>query len=179
MTQKTPRDFGFLRSRWCGATLVLLLRERHDLTVSRETVRRGLHRSPVVYRRPRPVLGPTDPEKEAKLAKLRKLVAELPADETIVWQDEVEIQTNPKSGRMWMLKGPQATVATPGTNRKRHLSGSFPWRTGQVFVIEAAPKQGATASCSSSTWTTCGGSCGVPARSTFCVTMRAATRVWR
>ena len=31
---------------------------------------------------------------------------------------------------------------TPGTNKKRHLSGSIPWRTGQVFVTEAAPKQG-------------------------------------
>ena len=133
VTQKTPRDFGFLRSRWCCATLVLLLHERHDLVVSQETVRRWLRRSHVVYRRPRPVVGPTDPERETKMAKLRKLVAELSEDETLVWQDEVEIHTNPKIGRMWMLKGQQATVATPGTNRKRHLSGSIHWRTGQVF----------------------------------------------
>src|SRR5437764_8922156 len=29
VTQKTPRDFGFLRSRWCCATVVLLPREQH------------------------------------------------------------------------------------------------------------------------------------------------------
>jgi putative transposase len=145
VTQKTPRDFGFLRSRWCCATVVLLLRERHDLTVSRETVRRWLQRSQVVYRRPRPVVGPTDPERQKKLVALRKLVAELPADETVVWQDEVEIHSNPKIGRMWMFKGQQATVTTPGTNRKRHLSGSIHWRTGQVFLTEAAPKQGRNA----------------------------------
>ena len=142
VTQKTPRDFGFLRSRWTCAVLALLLREKHDLSVSRETVRRWLHRSQLVYRRPRPVLGPTDAQKQTKLAPLRKLLEELPADETVLWQDEVEIHTNPKIGRMWMLKGQQAEVETPGTNQKRHLSGSIHWRTGQVFVTEAAPKQG-------------------------------------
>jgi hypothetical protein len=29
-----------------------------------------------------------------------------------------------------------------GTDRKRHLAGSIHWRTGQVFLTEAAPKQG-------------------------------------
>jgi transposase len=66
----------------------------------------------------------------------------LPEDETVVWQDEVEVCTNPKIGRMWMPRGRQATVQTPGTNRKRHLAGSIHWRTGQVFVTEAAPDQG-------------------------------------
>jgi putative transposase len=76
------------------------------------------------------------------MAELRKLVATLPEDETLVWQDGVEIHTNPKIGRMWMLKGQQASITTPGTNRKRHLSGSIHWRTGQVFLTEAVPKQG-------------------------------------
>jgi transposase len=59
--------------------------------------------------------------------------------------DEVEIHSNPKIGRIWMLQGQQATVTTPGTNRKRYLSGSIHWRTGQVFLTEAAPKQGRNA----------------------------------
>jgi putative transposase len=145
VTTKAPRDFGFLRSRWACATLVLLLREVHDLSVSRETVRRWLHRGGLVDRRPRPVLGPSDPERQAKLAALRGLLTELPDDETVVWQDEVEVHTNSKVGRMWMLRGQQATVPTPGTNRKRHFSGSIHWRTGQVFVTEVAPKQGRNA----------------------------------
>jgi transposase len=61
VTQHTPRDFGFLRSRWACATVALLLHERHDLTVSRETVRRWLYRGSLVYRRPRPKVGPTNP----------------------------------------------------------------------------------------------------------------------
>jgi putative transposase len=142
VTTKTPRDFGFLRSRWSCAVLALLLRDRHGVTASRETVRRWLHRGTLVYRRPRPVLKPDEEERQAKLAELRKLLEGLPDDETAVWQDEVEIHTNPKIGPMWMLRGQQAEVETPGTNEKRHLSGSIHWRTGQVFLTEAAPKQG-------------------------------------
>src|SRR5215218_9254529 len=43
VTTKAPSDFGFLRSRWSCAVLALLLRERHGVSVSRETVRRMLH----------------------------------------------------------------------------------------------------------------------------------------
>jgi putative transposase len=142
VTTKTPRDFGFLRSRWSCALLALLLRDREGVSASRETVRRWLHRGNLVYRRPRPVLVPDEEERQAKLAELRKLLEGLPDDETAVWQDEVEVHTNPKIGRMWMFKGHQAKVETPGTNTKRHLSGSIHWRTGMVFVTEAAPKQG-------------------------------------
>src|SRR5512135_560286 len=122
--------------------LALMRRERSAGEASRATVRRWLHRGHLVYRRPRPVLKPDEEERQAKLAELRKLLEGLPEDETAVWQDEVEIHTNPKIGRMWMLKGHQAEVETPGTNQKRHLSGSIHGRTGQVFVTEAAPKQG-------------------------------------
>lgn len=142
VTTKTPSDFGFLRSRWSCAVLALLLHEREGVTASRETVRRLLHRGNLVYRRPRPVPPPNEQERQARLAELRALLERLPADETAVWQDEVEVHTNPKIGRMWMLKGKQAIVPTPGTNTKRHLAGSIHWRTGQVFVTEAAPRQG-------------------------------------
>ncbi len=142
VTTQTPSDFGFLRSRWSCVLLAVLLREREGVTASRETVRRWLHRGRLVYRRPRPTLKPNEEERQAKLAELRKMLEGLPDNETAVWQDEVEVHTNPKIGRMWMLVGQQAEVETPGTNKKRHLSGSIHWRTGQVFVTEAAPKQG-------------------------------------
>jgi transposase len=142
VTTKVPRDFGFLRSRWCCEAVALLMLEVHQVEVSRETVRRWLHRGHLVYRRPRPVLGPKDPERQAKLDALRALLAGLPADETAVFQDEVDINTNPKIGSMWMVKGQQATVETPGNNEKRYLSGSIHWRTGQVFLTQGRPKQG-------------------------------------
>ena len=93
----------------------------YRLDVSRETIRRWLHRGEMVYRRPRPVLKPDEEERRAKLAELRQLLAELPDDQTAVFQDEVDINTNPKIGSMWMFKGQQAKVETPGTNQKRYL----------------------------------------------------------
>src|SRR4051795_5760427 len=102
---RKPRDFGFLRSRWCCEAVALLVLREHDGEASRETVRRWLHRGGLVYRRPRPTLGPTDEEREAKLDKLREVLAGLPEDETAVFQDEVDINTNPKIGSMWMGKG--------------------------------------------------------------------------
>jgi len=139
---QAPRDFGFLRSRWCCEAIAFVMLRDHQVEVSRETVRRWLHRGGLVYRRPRPVLGPTDEQREAKLAVLRKLLAELPDDETAVFQDEVDLNTNPKIGSTWMVRGEQAKVETPGNNEKRYISGSIPWRTGQVFSTEGRPKQG-------------------------------------
>jgi putative transposase len=142
VTQKAPRDFGFLRSRWCCEAVAVLMGKLHQVEVGRETVRRWLRRGGLVYRRPRPVLGPTDEQREERLNVLRKLLANLPADETAVFQDEVDINTNPKIGSMWMKRGEQAEVETPGNNEKRYLSGSIHWRTGQVFLTEGKPKQG-------------------------------------
>jgi putative transposase len=142
VTTQAPTAFGFLRSRWCCEAIVILMLELHQVEVSRETVRRWLHRGNLVYRRPRPVLKPKDPDRQAKLEALRKLLAELPEDETAVFQDEVDINTNPKIGSMWMVRGQQAEVETPGDNEKRYLSGSIHWRTGQVFLTEGRPKQG-------------------------------------
>src|SRR5262249_61284095 len=93
----------------------------------------GLHRGALVYGRPRPVLGPTDAQREAKLAALRAMLAGLPAEETAVWEDEVDINTNPEIGRMWMRRNRQAQVPTPGTNQKRYIAGSIHWRNGPVF----------------------------------------------
>jgi putative transposase len=142
VTQRTPREFGFLRSRWSCGTVVILLAEVCHLKVSAETVRRWLHAEKLVWRRPRPVLAPKDPQREEKLRKLRALLANLPADEIAVFEDEVDINTNPKIGAMWMRQGEQAVVETPGNNEKRYLAGSLNWRTGDVILTEGLPREG-------------------------------------
>jgi len=143
VTEKTPRDFGFLRSRWSCATVVLLLCQEQNVRVSAETVRRWLHREQLVWRRPRPVLGPKDPAYAHKLGKIRHLLATLPDDETAVFEDEVDINTLPKIGAMWMPRGQQAEVVTPGVNVKRYLAGSLHWRTGKLLVSSPGTQRNA------------------------------------
>lgn len=137
----TPQDFGFFRSRWSCAVLAVLLWEQEGLRLSAETVRRGLHRQGFVWRRPRPVVGPRDPQYNAKLRRIKQLIAQLPADETVVFQDEVDVHLNPKIGSCWMMRGQQAEVITPGNNEKRHLAGSLHWRTGTLLLSPAGTRR--------------------------------------
>src|SRR5262249_43211650 len=141
--QLTPRAFGFVRSRWCCEVLALLLWRQCQLDVSRETIRRYLHRSGIVWRRPRPVLERRDPRRAEILAALRHLLLHLPDDETAVFEDEVDVQLNPKIGCMWMRRGQQAKVVTPGDNAKCYLAGSLHWRTGKLLTTEGAKRDGA------------------------------------
>lgn len=134
ITEKTPRDFGYFRSRWSCEILAEVLAWETGIRKSAETLRRTLHRLRYVWRRPRPVVGPTDPEYAQKLRKIWRLLRNLPADEVAVFQDEADVNLNPKIGPMWMRKGQQAEVTTPGNNVKRYLAGSLSWRTGQLFV---------------------------------------------
>ena len=170
-----PADFGFLRSRWCCEVVALLMLRLYHLDVSRETIRRWLHRGEMVYRRPRPVPKPDEEERRVKLAELRQLLAELPDDETAVFQDEVDINTNPKIGSMWMFKGQQAKVETPGDNEKRYLAGSIHWRSGQVSSPRASRSRVGMRPCSWPTSTTCGTGCGGTRRSTSSATMPSST----
>jgi putative transposase len=142
VTRRCPTDFGFVRSRWTCAVAALLLWSCYRLAVSRETVRRWLHEADLVWRRPRPVLRRQDPLRQAKLRALRRLLAGLPADEVAVFEDEVDVNLNPKVGSMWMRRGQQAEVETPGDNHKRYLAGSMNWRTGALWVTQGAKRDG-------------------------------------
>ena len=138
----TPRDFGYCRSRWSCATLALVLRDTRRVRASDDTVRRMLRGQGMVWRRPRPVLGPRDARRAWRLRQIRELLRDLPAEEEAVFQDEVDLNLNPEIGCMWMPRGQQAQVVTPGTNVKRYLAGSMSWRTGEL-VETLGPKRDA------------------------------------
>ena len=132
----TPQDFGYFRTRWSCEILSELLLEQESVVCSSETVRRWMQHFGFVWRRPRPIVGPTDPFYDEKMRKIRKLLRGLPANEIAVFQDEVDINLNPKIGSQWMPRGLQAEVETPGNNRKLYLSGSLAWTTGTLLVSE-------------------------------------------
>jgi len=87
------------------------------------------------------VVGPTDPQYDHKLQALRDLLATLPENETALFQDEVDVNLNPKIGSCWMQRGQQAKVVTPGNNEKRHVAGSLHWRTGALLVSQPGKRR--------------------------------------
>ncbi|MFO0815085.1 MAG: IS630 family transposase [Gemmatales bacterium] len=138
-----PHHFGYLRSRWTCSTLVLLLAHEYQVNVSRETVRRYLQHSKVVWRRPRPILRPKDPDYVAKVLIIKLLVNSMPDDKIALFQDEAEVCTNPKIGSLWMPRGQQAAGETPGTNEKQHLFGSLAWNTCRLVTTWAKRRDSA------------------------------------
>jgi putative transposase len=143
LTSKTPEDFGYFRSRWSCETLAEVLAWETSTRLSGETVRRGLRRAGFVWRRPRPVLGRSDPEHARKFREIQQLLLRLRWDEAAVFQDEADVHLNPKIGSCWMERGQQAEVPTPGNNVKRHLAGSLVWRTGTLLLSPAGARRNA------------------------------------
>jgi transposase len=142
---RSPREFRLARSRWSCEAVAAVLAEGPGVRAGRETVRLALRAEGLVWRRPRPVVRRRDPDRDAKLASLRQLLRGLPDGETAVFMDEVEVHTNPKVGCMWMRRGEQAAVETPGDNEKRVLAGSLHWRTGRLVETPGGEKEGRTA----------------------------------
>lgn len=132
----TPQDYGYFRTRWSCEILSEVLFDHNRVTCSGETVRRWMHQLGFAWRRPRPIVGPSDPLYSEKMKRIRRLLHSMPANEVAVFQDEVDINLNPKIGSQWMVRGLQAEVETPGNNRKLYLSGSLVWRTGTLLVSE-------------------------------------------
>jgi putative transposase len=135
--EHSPTEHGWLRSRWSCSLVVLQLFGERALVVSRETVRRTLHRLRFRWRRPRPVPPSKDPEqKRERLQEILKMVRQRAS----FFQDETKLETNPRVGFAWMRKGKQRRLPTPGTNRKVWISGALNFRTGRFHWVTGERK---------------------------------------
>src|SRR5207248_2965537 len=94
----SPTEFRFARSRWSCEAVAVVLREDYRVKVGRETVRRWLRAAGLVWRRPRPVIRPGDPDREHKLRALQSLLHGLPDHETAAFMDEGDVNLNPQVG---------------------------------------------------------------------------------
>jgi putative transposase len=139
--EESPTSHGWLRSRWsCELLAVELFKERATL-LSRETVRRTLHRLGFRWRRPRP-LPPERDSEDRREQKRRRLLDVLSMVEQAgaFFQDETRLETNPKVGFCWMRKGSQRPLRTPGTNRKVWISGALNFKTGRFHWVKGERK---------------------------------------
>jgi transposase len=127
-----PRLSGWCRTRWSCATIALELQARRGVVVSGETVRRWLHEVGWVWKRAKLRAKDDDPQRVAKLARIRYAFEQLRAGVALFFADELDLSLLAKVGSQWTPKGEQVEIITPGTNEKRHLAGALNITTGTI-----------------------------------------------
>ena len=175
LEEGSPVEHGWLRSRWsCKLVALQLLRERLA-EVSRETVRRTLHRLSFRWRRPRPVPPEKDSEEQIK-EKQRRLEDVLQMTEQEAgsfFQDETKLETNPKVGFCWMRKGRQRTL--PRLRGPTARCGLAEHSTFTRGVSIGSPGSAKTTNCSSDYSRSCAASIAATKSCTWQRTTTAAT----
>jgi transposase len=123
----TPRWHGQRRPTWTQELMIKVMYRRGHARVSRTTVGRLLRRLGVRRGTPKPTVRCpwSRRAKAARIRLIRKLIESLPPGEAAVWQDELDVDLNPRIGPDWMLPGTQRKVPTPGKNVKRYLAGAL------------------------------------------------------
>lgn len=135
LLKRAPAAYGWCRTRWSCQALALELKARRGYRTSRETIRRTLHDLGYAWKRARHVARDDDPERIAKLARIRHVVETLPQNAALFFADELDIHLLSKIGYEWMLRGTQREVLTPGTNQKSYLAGALNFMTGRMLHV--------------------------------------------
>ena len=138
----TPQDYFHRRPTWTKALLIQTARRYTGVTVSKTTMGRVL--KAIGARRGR--AKPTAPCPWSKARKTRRiklvhaLIDTLPADQACVWEDEADIDLNPRIGADWTLPGEQRTVMTPGKNVKRYFAAAMDAKTDRLVWVKQEKK---------------------------------------
>ncbi|EAA3641313.1 TPA: IS630 family transposase [Salmonella enterica subsp. enterica] len=140
LVQRSPKDFGWLSSRWSTELLALVINRLFDVTLHRSTLHRYLRQADMVWRRAAPTLKIKDPHYEEKRLVIDQALAQEQTAHPVFYQDEVDIDLNPKIGADWMPKGQQKRIATPGQNQKHYLAGALHSGTGRVHYVSGSSK---------------------------------------
>jgi putative transposase len=104
LVQRSPQDFGWLRSRWSTELLARVVNRLFDISLHPATLYRYLRQAGLVWRRAAPTLKIKDPHYEEKRTIIEQALAQNSADNPVCYQDEVDIDLNPKIVADWCLK---------------------------------------------------------------------------
>jgi transposase len=128
--EQSPAAAGYGFGFWTVATLCQHLGHRLGLALSPAIVRQVLRMLDYRWRRPQLTL-PEDPQAAVKMWGLCARLLRAPAEAVILCEDECDLHLLPVLRAMWMRRGHQVRVPTPGTNRKRAIFGALEWGTGR------------------------------------------------
>ena len=138
----SPRDFDHRRPTWTQRLLITTAAQYTGVTVSRTTMGRVLTILGARRGRPKP-MAPCPWSEKARKRRMRmihRLIESLPPEAAAVWEDEADIDLNPRIGPDWMLPGTQRVVMTPGKNVKRYLAGAMDAATNRVIWTSGRKK---------------------------------------
>lgn len=141
--QSTPPAFFHRRPTWTRRLLIETAKRYTGVTVSPTTMGRLLKRLKVRRGRPKPT-APKCPwgerSKKLRLAAIRALIDALPPTEVAVWEDEADVDLNPRIGFDYMLPGTQRQVPTPGKNVKRYFAAAMDAQTDRLVWVKGERK---------------------------------------
>lgn len=142
LLQYTPQDFGHRPPRWNLRLIGQTAARYTGVRLSRSRLSRWLRWLGVRCGRPKPTVRCpwSRRAKQRRVRMLKRLIETLPADEAAVWEDEVDIELNPRIGADWMLPGQQREIETPGQNRKGYLAGAMDAQTDRVHWVRGDKK---------------------------------------
>ena len=140
--ESTPREFFHRRPTWTRRLLVETAAAYTGMTVSVTTMGRLLKRLKARRGRPKPTAPCpwSEPARKRRVAMIRALVDTLPPTEAAVWEDEADVDLNPRIGLDYMLPGTQRTVPTPGKNVKRYFAAAMDAETQRVVWVKGERK---------------------------------------
>lgn len=138
----TPQDFLHRRPTWTKALLIETARRYTGVTVSKTTMGRVLKMIGARRGRAKP-LAPCPWSKARKTRRMKlihALIHALPPAQACVWEDEADIDLNPRIGADWTLPGEQRTVMTPGQNVKRYVAAAMDAGTDRLVWVKGPRK---------------------------------------
>ena len=137
---RAPSACGHLAGYWTVAMLTAHLATALGASLSRTTVRRARRALDYRWRRPRHELR-HDPEARGKMQALAERIVGAPAEAAVLALDEGDVHLLPVLRAMWMRRGEQRRIPTPGGNRKRAVFGALDLESGAWHDTVAARKR--------------------------------------
>lgn len=138
----SPPDFNHRRPTWTQPLLVQTAEKYTGVRISVSRMSRLLKELKVRRGNPKP-LAPCPWSQRARTRRMNlihRLIDTLPPDQAAVWEDEADLDLNPRIGPDWTLPGTQRTVMTPGKNVKRYTAAVLDATTDRLTWVMGQKK---------------------------------------
>lgn len=133
-------DLGYGRPTWTLRLLIQTMKQRTGVEISLTTMSRLLKRLRPESPKPQAPCPWSQRARKRRVESLRRTIQALPRNQCAVWEDETDVDLNPRLGKDWMPPGVRRSVMTPGKNVKRQLAAAMDATTGRLVWVEGKKK---------------------------------------